>query len=111
MLAVPPMMLQSRNCRKYKYIWWCLVCVCIPALLCVKSHCVMLTMCALTLSPWLYSSGQTKASGVFFFSAKWYNLAAIFIAGNRLQKPVIHASRPSPHHAQGFCFTDFNVPK
>ena len=43
------------------------MCVCIPALLCVKSHCVMLTMCALALSPWLYSSGQTKASGVFSF--------------------------------------------
>lgn len=61
--------------------------MCIPALLCVlcvACHCVKLTIYAVAVCFWLHSSGQTKASGVFFFSAKWYNLAAIFIAGSRL---------------------------
>lgn len=48
---------------------------------------------------------------VFSFAAKWYNLAAIFIAQSRLQGPVIHASRPGPYQAQALCFTDFNLVK
>lgn len=41
--------------------------MCIPALLCVACHCVMLTLYALDVSSWLHSSGQAKASGVFSF--------------------------------------------
>jgi len=63
------------------------------------------------MSVFLHSSGQAKASGVFVFFAKWYNLAAIFIAGSRLQGPVIHVSRTDPLHAQALSFTDFNVPQ
>lgn len=98
---------KCRNCRRLS-----VSSVLVPALLSVACHCVMLTIRALAVSFWLHSSGQAKASGVFFsFAAKWYNLAAIFIAQSRLQGPVIHASRPGPYQAQALCFTDFNLVK
>lgn len=43
---------------------------------------------------------------IFPPQAKWYNLAAIFIAKSRLQRPVVHALRPGP---QTFSFKDLNV--
>ena len=54
---------KCRNCRRLS-----VSSVLVPALLSVACHCVMLTIRALAVSFWLHSSGQAKASGVFFLS-------------------------------------------
>lgn len=81
-----------------------------PAHLCVECHCVMLTIYTHTTSFGCILLAKPKPM-FFSFSAKWYNLASIFIAENRMHGPVIHASRPGPHNAQALCFTGLNVPK
>lgn len=106
---IPPIMLHStscRNCRCSNKSGGIFQLFCVLAL-CVACHCAKLTIYALAVSFWLHSSGQAKASGVFFFSAKCYNLAAIFISWSRLQRPLIHSSRSGPHHAQAPCYSGF----
>lgn len=85
-------MLQSTSCRSGRCINKSggVFCVCPSSFVCCVSLCDADHICPLyiLLGAFFWPS---QGQWCFFFSAKWYNLAAIFIAESRLQKPVIHA--------------------